>query len=150
MPPFPQSPAQNKAGAAPPPRPLLCKRIKLADAVAGACGGEIAPANKVPRSVDLQYRSSYTSTNDPAASSQRPRLPFSQSMKQISTKAQISNRKRSHCSQPLLLFSAFSLFPGSGELMLRGWQPVHAAIRTVNAAVFSLSRRERAETNLWS
>lgn len=53
MPPSPQSPAQNKAGAAPPPSPLLCKRIKLADAVAGACGGEIAPANKVPRSVDL-------------------------------------------------------------------------------------------------
>lgn len=55
------------------------------------------------------YRSSYTSTNDAAASSQRPRLPFSQSMKQISTKAQISNKKKES------LFSAFvvvlSLFP---------------------------------------
>lgn len=50
---LPSITTQNKSRRGPLPSLLLCKRIKLWDAVARVCGGEIAPANKVLRSIDL-------------------------------------------------------------------------------------------------
>lgn len=155
MPPSPQSPAQNEAWRGPSAEASALQKNQISR----CCGRRVRRRNIPCKQSSTVLWTCHTGAATRARTIQQPparkgrgchsasqwsKFPLK---RRLATK---KKKKRSHCSQPLLSFSAFSLFPGSGKLMLRGWQPVHAAIRTVNAAVFSLSRRQRAETNLWS